>query len=254
MMSRLISYLKRFIHFALRKRGYEIQRAHAGRPIGLQDVARLFFNKPLRPDGEIFFVQFGAYDGESFDPIFAQVKGSRARGLLVEPQKRAYQQLVRNYGDDGRLTFVNAAISRESGRRTLYTVDEEMVRRWPNFGACARFDRDSLAELMKGRFKAMGVSDDPQTHIQAEDVEVVTTTELLERHGIREMDLLLIDTEGYDFEILKMMDFKRWRPTLVVFENRILTLEEQEAAGRLLASHGYDWFTVGWNTCAVLTS
>lgn len=222
--------------------------------ISLQDVAALFFRKPLQSDGEIFFVQFGAYDGESFDPIFAQVKASGARGLLVEPQKRAYQQLVRNYGDDGRFTFVNAAISATSGRQILYRVDDEMVRRWPNFGACARFDRDSLAAFMKQHFKRMGIDDDPLSHIEAEEVEVVTTNELLERHAIRDIDLLVIDTEGYDYEILKMMDFSRWRPTLVVFENRILSLDEQEDAGRLLASHGYTWFTVGPNTCAMLPS
>ena len=62
---------------------------------------------------------------------------------------------------------------------------------------------------------------------------------LLERHGISRIDLLVIDTEGHDFEILRALDFTRFRPVLLMFEHQHLSANDKAAAYALLETHGY---------------
>jgi hypothetical protein len=57
---------------------------------------------------------------------------------------------------------------------------------------------------------------------------------------IEKIDAVIIDTEGYDFEILKMIDFQRFRPKLVIYEHLHLNKEDMRAAGQLLEGLGYD--------------
>ena len=46
----------------------------------------------------------------------------------------------------------------------------------------------------------------------AETVKSITFDTLLRRHGVSRLDLLQIDAEGYDFEILKRIDFRAFDP------------------------------------------
>jgi len=54
---------------------------------------------------------------------------------------------------------------------------------------------------------------------QAFEVEVRTVDRLLEEAGFPRLDLLTIDTEGWEPEVLKGCDLNRWRPTVLCFED-----------------------------------
>ena len=41
------------------------------------------------------------------------------------------------------------------------------------------------------------------------------------------IDLLQIDTEGFDYEVLKMFDFNTYRPVIIQYEHFHLSMEEQ---------------------------
>jgi hypothetical protein len=47
-----------------------------------------------------------------------------------------------------------------------------------------------------------------------------TLTAVLDSHGIRRVDFLSLDVEGYELEVLKGLDFDRFRPTLMLIEAR----------------------------------
>src|SRR5204863_9048795 len=51
------------------------------------------------------------------------------------------------------------------------------------------------------------------------EVEALTFTTLCERHALERVDLIVIDAEGYDWEILRTIDLARHRPRLVVYEH-----------------------------------
>ena len=74
---------------------------------------------------EIFFVQLGANDGVTADPLYKFVNEYAWRGVLLEPLPDVFETLKKNYRQSDRLKFLNAAISNEDGFRTLYTVRME---------------------------------------------------------------------------------------------------------------------------------
>ena len=71
------------------------------------------------------------------------------------------------------------------------------------------------------------------------------------------MDLLQIDTEGYDYEILRTIDFSRLRPRFINYERELLQ-DDGPACRSMLSAAGYvlfDWGEDDKDTLAVaLTS
>ncbi|OLE96238.1 MAG: hypothetical protein AUG75_22840 [Cyanobacteria bacterium 13_1_20CM_4_61_6] len=77
---------------------------------------------------------------------------------------------------------------------------------------------------------------------------------LLERSQASHVDLLLIDTEGHDWEILRSIDFARWRPRLVIYEHYHLSPTARAAAREQLGLVGYETMEEGFDTFCLDTS
>jgi hypothetical protein len=75
---------------------------------------------------------------------------------------------------------------------------------------------------------------------------------LLKKRSVPHVDLLQIDTEGFDYQVLKLFDFNRMKPRIVQFEHIHLNLEDQMAAINLLRSHGYQVTTCFTDVVAIL--
>jgi FkbM family methyltransferase len=64
--------------------------------------------------------------------------------------------------------------------------------------------------------------------------------EFLRRQQIGVVEVMVIDTEGFDYQVLKQIPFQHGtRPRLIVYEHQHLSKEDQEAAKALLRSHCY---------------
>jgi hypothetical protein len=64
--------------------------------------------------------------------------------------------------------------------------------------------------------------------------------------------LLQIDAEGFDYEIIRSIDFAAIRPLAVRFEHQILSQADRNACLELLASHGYRFLLEDGDTMAIL--
>ena len=71
---------------------------------------------------------------------------------------------------------------------------------------------------------------------------------LLERNHVEFLDLLHTDVEGFDYELLKMFDFTRHRPRLLIFECLHLSAAELVACKAYLRQHGYETMDEGMDT------
>lgn len=178
-----------------------------------------------------FFVQIGAFDGRRYDPLFAWVQALRWHGLLIEPQPRFFSELVENYkGVDG-LEFRRIAVGVRNETRTFYTVaDEPGVTR--DAGMLASFDRETL---LSHRKFVPGLD----SLIRSEEIECVALNDLLGEAKTDHIDLLQIDVEGYDHELIRVLDLKRFSPSIVRFEHLHLTPAQHEASIDRLLGHGY---------------
>ena len=66
--------------------------------------------------------------------------------------------------------------------------------------------------------------------------------------------MIQIDTEGYDFEILKLINFHNYHPDLLVYEHVHLGEIERAAAKQLLESASYETAQLATDTIAASTT
>lgn len=145
-------------------------------------------------------------------------------GISIEPLPAFHEAFLEQRPRDTNLAIAAGA---ENGELTLYDVPE--VRGW------ASPERE-VAEL----HRAGG-------HAIAElTVPVRTLASVCEEHVKGEVHFLKIDVEGFEGEVLRGMDFERWRPWVLVIEatlpNSRVTAHEQWE--QLVTAHRYSfaWF------------
>jgi FkbM family methyltransferase len=232
-MQRLIYTAKIRLQSLLNAIGYKIERAiMTAHPI---DVFTLAARKTALERGEdFFFLQIGANDGVGHDPLNNLIRKYHWRGLLVEPQPKVFQRLKENYATEDKLVFVNSAIAHKDGTKTLYTVTTDGFET-----GLASFDRDLIVKQLSTGTKLVELS-----------VPAVNLQTLLQRYRIQSVDLLQIDTEGYDYEIIKMCDFSKMKPSVIHYEHRHLSDQDRIACDRLLSAQGYRLHITGPDTVA----
>ncbi len=236
-MSAIKALIKHFLnHF-----GYEITRYDSIKDAPF-NLLEFILKHLMTKHPDFFFLQIGANDGEMGDPLFNMVKQHHLKGLLIEPLPDAFASLRKNYDGQQQLTFENCAISEETGKGILYKFKKEPeVPSWA-FGM-ASFEK---AHLLK--FKDL-----LQFKHLIEEIEVPTLSfnDLCEKHGITKIDLLQIDTEGYDFNIIRMVFDSTIRPLAINFEHEHLSPESKAACKKLLIDNGYKFIAYGRDTLAI---
>lgn len=195
---------------------------------------------------EATFMQIGANDGVARDPLKLQISRRQWRGLLVEPVPYVFERLAARYGDHPRVRIEQVAIADHEGTMPFYHLRkaEPGEKVWEYYHALGSFRRDVL---VSHDFLIPDIVD----RVVETEVPCTTLANLWRRSGLGELDLLAIDTEGYDFEILRTVDFTTIRPRVVVYEHVHLSPTDRQSAQDLLRDHGYRFFEHGLDTAAL---
>jgi FkbM family methyltransferase len=203
-----------------------------------------------------FCIQVGANDGKTNDPVYKYLTGYGWRGLLVEPLVDVFEQeLQKTYAGYPNVTLVNAALAPTNGSLPLYRVAFSRAR-WAT--GLSSFRRENLENHIANGYiekqaKAEGVAlpSNPDQWIESVPVPTMTVDALFKKHNLSHFDVLCIDTEGFDFEILKLFDFKNHHPDFVLFESKNLADDDYVAAKKMLADAGYRLYWHNGDTFAV---
>ncbi len=220
------------------------RRFRSSDPTIQERILKAIGNKPA-----VFFVQVGSNDGVQSDPIHDLVTSQESwSGIFIEPIDFFFQRLRKNYGYAERFVFENVAIGTEKGRRSLYYVSETAKSEidlpdWHE--GLGSFDRSHI-------IRALG--DEISPYIIEADVECVPLQEVLDRNRVDAIDLLNIDTEGFDYQVLSQVDFRRYKPSAILFEHNLLTDEEFFKARKLLRRAGYRLIQYGQDILALRRS
>lgn len=184
-----------------------------------------------RPREDFFFIQVGAFDGMTNDPLREMVLEHGWTGILVEPQREAFRQLERNYRNQPGIVLRNVAVADVSGPRPLYTLRPgDALPSWAR--QLASFRREVILQHRD-------VIPDIADRIETETVECLTFEDLLAPMRPSRIDLLQVDAEGYDFEILKLFHGAGLRAQIIGFEHTHLSRPERDACVEHLISLGY---------------
>lgn len=180
----------------------------------------------LRGKKNLFVLQIGSNDGMNGDPIFAALKLQNSwEALLVEPIPYLFERLKQNYAGNNRVQFANVAIAEEATNCTFYYLDASVKSHVPDlpawFDQLGSFDRNHIT-------KHLGAIVEP--FIGSLTIPTVPLPSLLEHHAVSRIDVLHIDTEGYDWKILRQLDLKTYHPKVILFEYKHLQEDERLAA------------------------
>lgn len=186
---------------------------------------------------QVWYLQIGAFDGVSGDPIYPLIEKHRLRGILVEPQSDAFERLKVNYSRFGpeRFQFFNAAIADHNGTAPLYRIKAEA--RGPEWlHQIASFDRNVV-------LRHSSVIPNLESFIETESVRCITFGTLFKETGISYVDMLQVDAEGYDHEVLRLFEIPTRHPAIIRFEHKHLRPTDYGQAMGMLVDLGYR-FTV----------
>jgi FkbM family methyltransferase len=232
----------------LRRRARPFVHAHRHRRIQRRLAGPRLLRAFAAHHPDAVFVEVGANDGDQHDHLRPFILAKQWRGLMVEPVPYIFERLEANYATVDRVTLVRAAVgSRDGTIPFYYLVDataEERAQLPDWYDGIGSFSREAVL----GHGKHMP---DIESRIIEADVETLTLNSLCARHGIDALDLLVIDTEGHDWEIIRSIDFDAIRPALLIYEHFHLPPDDRAAclghlheAGYLTMEEGFDTFCV----------
>jgi FkbM family methyltransferase len=182
--------------------------------------------KILRGSQNLSIVQIGSNDGKSGDPIHDLLNENQTwKALLVEPIPFLFERLKHNYQNRAGVRFANVAIGESTGVTTFYFLEADLKETLPHlpnyFDQLGSFNPDHIVNHLGEAIRPW---------IKAVEIPTLSLPELLEQHSISQFDILHIDTEGYDWKILKQLDLNRFRPRIILFEHSHLTELEKQGA------------------------
>jgi FkbM family methyltransferase len=234
--------MKSFIRSLALRMGYDIIR-HVDMPKSPFAVLDLLVASRVADGRKPVLVQIGANDGVRADPVRHLIQRHGLSGLLVEPLPDLFAQLQANYAGQPDLKFEQSAVGEYDGQIPLYRVrPDPALPDW--LQGLASLNRDHLTST-KFEF------DQFEKYVEEVTVPVLTLTSLLRKHGMSEVGLLQIDTEGFDCRIVESAMRAGVRPDIINYEHNHVHAIEQAACKRLLSEHGYDFVDVGIDTLAV---
>lgn len=191
------------------------------------------------------FLQIGANDGEYCDicgPLARQYGWS---GVAVEPVPEMFERLLATYDAYPDITPVNAAIGSEDGKAVFYKVDH------PNIGMqqLGSFRKDVILKHAKDFKNEFGL--DLEEAIVEIDVDVISINTLLKEKSLTDLGCMFMDAEGYDWEIIKSIDFDLARPDFIYFET-IHVNEQKDQINKFFADSEYTLYQFQYEAIAII--
>ena len=176
-----------------------------------------------------FFIEVGANDGTSSSKTYPFIAQHEWHGLSIEPVPQAYEKLRASFVSFQNVKTLNLAVSPEVGILPFYQVVDP-DNPWQTM--LSSFDRSIIT-------KQTNLIPDIERHIQKIDVASKPLSSVCSDNGVSDLDVLIIDAEGYDDKIVYTLEFDRYAPLLINFEHKHLPVDRIRAVDRFLLSKGY---------------
>ncbi|HEY2648259.1 MAG TPA: FkbM family methyltransferase [Puia sp.] len=184
------------------------------------------------------FVQIGSNDGKKNDPLHFYIVKNGWKGILVEPDPANFKKLTNNYSQINGLIFENLGIGPVQGEMPFYKLKNITEQEPGWYDQVGSFDRDTF-------IKNIQYGKDLEKRITAETLSVITFEDLLQKNNFRKVDLLHTDTEGFDYKILRSINFAEHDIRMVLFEAEWMAQFELRELIQYLRKYNYNIFRCG---------
>ena len=146
------------------------------------------------------------------------VKKCTNKVLLIEPVKYNFNQLKNRFKNYKNIIFENIAIGEKNELIDFFYILESSVTKLKKHWASGigSFSKD---HILKHRTKRFQVT---ENDIKCIKIETMTFNQLTEKYKITRINKLIIDTEGFDYKIIKSINFKKIFINKIMFEKKHL--------------------------------
>mgnify|MGYP001165519785 FL=1 len=147
------------------------------------------------------FVEVGANDGKTGSFTFNLAKIGWT-GLNIEPIPRLYQECVENHREHKNVINLNCGIGEKNEEVEIYDA-----------GTLSTIDEETYVNYKTvGEFKNICIEN--KKHL----VKVRIMDEVLKEEKIENIELLVIDVEGYEEKVLSGFSIDEYNPKIIIIE------------------------------------
>lgn len=151
-----------------------------------------------------YFIEIGSCDFNTLNNF----ANHGWEGCIIDPMSEYLNKLEKKKG----VHYVNAGMDHDDGERKIYFAPKSVVDHDRDFAGMSTFyTADERGYGSK--------------HLtESKVVKTMSFKTLIEKYNIKKIDFLKIDTEGYDFEILKMFPWEltKLNPALIKVEHKYI--------------------------------
>ena len=144
-------------------------------------------------------IQVGANDGQSDDFLF-KCFNENLEAILIEPIEDAFIKLKKNYKNFKKVKCLNLAVDIENKKKQIFSVNTKFLEFYKK-----KYNDDNvdwlnvLSSFDKKHLIRHGIK---QSHIVSKSIECNTFFEIIDTYNFQDLDLLIVDTEGYDCKLI----------------------------------------------------
>jgi FkbM family methyltransferase len=182
---------------------------------------------------DLRIIQVGAFDGLLADPLKELLTKSYVTAILLEPQPGPCRKLKERFTGNTRIKIVNAALSSMTGQDFMFTLD-------PSNGS-------ATASLSFSHISNFGIS---KSSLKKIIVSTICVSDLLDMSGWNGIDILQVDTEGFDWQVIKLFFDAKVYPSVVNFERIHLSQAQALESRDILSSNEYSWIDTKYDCLA----
>jgi FkbM family methyltransferase len=204
----------------------------------ISPTLRAAVTRALHPG--FFFVNIGANDGVSNDPIYPFLREHSWHGIVVEPLGPLLEELRSNYRDFPGIIFEQAAIVAAPRPFYYLPASSGYQRTWTKqVGTLNPASLVKTIGLMRVHQFDGPVPPGLEQSVASIEVPCLTFHALMEKHRVERVDFLSIDAESADYEIFCSIDLARWRPRILCIETGDMGEAERADFERRVRAAGY---------------
>ncbi len=192
----------------------------------------------ILPKKNITFIQVGANDGISSDPLRKNIIRYKWKGLLIEPVPYVFEKLKKLYSRNQNIRTINVAISdKKISAMKFYCVSPDAAKaivgipKWCD--QLGSFDRANITRAFDGKLI---------NYIEEIEVETTTIDDCIDQNKDiigNLLDLLHIDAEGHDLKVLMSLNLKKYTPRIIMIEHKNLSQNDRASLLYYLKDNGY---------------
>lgn len=204
---------------------------------------QIFFQLLSKQKNAVSFIQIGANDGVTNDPIHTFIKKYKWKGTLVEPLPDFFKKLKENYAGETQLNFENLGIGNKEDLLQFYYLPTQYNNpEW--LQQIGTFSKEAIEINLKNQPAYLPL-------VEAKSIPVITLSSLIQRSKLLDIDLLVIDAEGFEFQILSQLEKASVKPNYIFYEWGCMTEEENKALQQILINLGYEFYAASGDLLAV---